>query len=144
MTNQDLIPIKIQNLLILGRFYSFEISLPTSLCHDLILEKWYDKIKSDVESALRQSPNLEVETLLRSCAALLKISDLAKLPIDQIEEEALNLAEDQIRVELNKDGLPAPKSLRDHAKQLLLTQPDLLRKAKLRLEARYQIVTETL
>lgn len=140
----DQIQIPLPPILCDGKFYNLTFGFNPDEIHYTLVPAWIEVVVKGVEAALRKGTDLTPQTLAEAVAKLIIPSDLAKPPLDQIEEEALDIAEQQIIVELSKDGLPPPKSIRDHAKQLLLTNPDLLRRARLRLEARYQVVAETL
>ena len=75
----------------------------------------------------------------------LNIDDLKSAAYDdEVETEALSLAEADIVAELARDGLPPPRMLREHAQALIAAQPEYNERARQRLMARAEVVHETL
>lgn len=62
---------------------------------------------------------------------------------DAVETEALEIAEETIRTRLAEAGLPPPKSLRDHAQQIM-NEPSIIAEAKRRVQTRAQVAREIL
>jgi hypothetical protein len=61
---------------------------------------------------------------------------------DELETEALNIAEEHLRSLLAIDGFPAPKNLREHAQHLILSDASFRDRAVRRLEARSSAAAE--
>lgn len=62
---------------------------------------------------------------------------------DAVEVEAIEIAEETIRMRLAESNLPPPKSLRDHA-MMIATEPKIVEEAKRRVLARAQATRELL
>lgn len=62
---------------------------------------------------------------------------------DAVEVEALEIAEETIRMRLAESNLPPPKSLRDHA-LMIVNEPSIVAEAKRRVSARAQSAREIL
>lgn len=61
---------------------------------------------------------------------------------DEVEAEAISIAEDVIRAKLAEANMPPPRNLRDHAEQLLALDDSYRSKARLRVEARAQAAAQ--
>ena len=73
------------------------------------------------------------------------IDDLRAVQIeDEVESEALALAEAEIVAQLARDGLPPPRSLRDHAQALVNINASFRARAQQRIIARAAVANETL
>jgi hypothetical protein len=57
---------------------------------------------------------------------------------DPVFVEAMTIARDLIILRMAQEGLPPPKGIDLHAKALLDGMPDILERARLRIEARYR------
>jgi hypothetical protein len=63
---------------------------------------------------------------------------------DEVETEALALAEAEITAQLARDGLPPPKSIRDHALAAITANKIFIDRARQRLTARAAVADEIL
>ena len=79
------------------------------------------------------------------CAEDLRLSDACRaFGEDPVMAEALAIAREHITTQLAKENLPAPKHLDEHAKALIDAMPQILDRARLRLEARYRAAQQAL
>lgn len=139
-----MIKLSIENMLIEGEFYSFDFEITEEVFQTVLRNRYFDIVKRRMTAALRADPRGNMQEILNSVINGMTLADLDGPSNDVLEAEALQLAEDHITRELAKDGLPPPKSIRDHAKVLLNSQPALFDEAKRRIMARQQVLRETL
>lgn len=108
-----------------------------------LVHNWFKIIQSRVQKAIRRN-GIDIQSTAETIALEFKIDDLASAPPDEIEEEALMLAEQDIITQLAKNDLPAPRNIRDHAIAALASSDKYYERAKARLIARAEVVRETL
>lgn len=81
----------------------------------------------------------EIQEEILRLASAFEFDD--ELEPDAVEVEALEIAEETIRAKLAAQGLPPPKSLRDHA-QMIVNEPAIVAEAHRRVRARAQTTRE--
>lgn len=87
----------------------------------------------------------ELSAALDVFVANIKVDDLAASQVeDEVEVEALELAEAEIVAQLAREGLPPPRALRDHAMALINANGSFRARAQQRLIARAAVANETL
>ena len=95
--------------------------------------------------AARNGANESLQDLAESLAKAITVEELADASdLDEVEAEALALAEADVTAQLAREGLPTPRSIRDHAQQLVNANQGYMDKARARLKARAEVVRETL
>lgn len=116
---------------------------------DEYIQSWLDvtfahTIKRAVEKALRARVKMTAQCLADEFVCNFEPGQLhVAIIADEANEEALSLAEEDLLARLAIDGLPPPKSIRDHAQVLVDTDPRYTERARQRLLARAEIVRET-
>lgn len=89
--------------------------------------------------------SVELSTALQAFLANITPADLQAANVeDEVETEALALAEAEIVAELAREGLPPPKSIRDHALAVITTDKTFIDRARQRLTARAAVADEIL
>lgn len=129
--------------LIDGKDFKPNLSLSDEEVQTWLSQAWAKSVIFKAKILSRKQNRNITETLLQA-ASEFKLSDIATTSTDEIEEEALSLAELEITTQLAKDGLPPPRNIRDHAIMALSSSDRFYEKAKQRLMARAEVVAETL
>jgi hypothetical protein len=128
-----------------GQFLTVSCDLTDDQIQSRLRSLWYDHVQKELNNCKRQLPSREVaQEFVNEVLSNFSFNNIVDERRDEIEEEALSLAEDAIRRQLAEQHLPAPKSIRDHAKVLISRDQSFMTRARQRMIARAEVVSETL
>ena len=130
-----------------NEFYSIDIELDESMALERLTSMCVTWTKGKTETVLSTDKSRLPQTVLNSFwnnIDLIEVANASKASKDEIEEEALTLAEDEIKKRLAIDGLPPPRDLRIHARMLVMQDESFQSRARQRLLARAEVVSEIL
>jgi hypothetical protein len=130
-------------VLVDGEFVNVRVSLTDAELQPFLNAIVAKAARAHIESVLRAGGAGMDDNLVYNY--IFKLSDYQRGAVkDEVETEALALAEADIVAELAKDGLPPPRSISDHARALIQTNKLYFDRARQRLIARAQVAQELL
>jgi len=109
---------------------------------EFLYDAWAKHITLKTRKYMRQG--LTAQAAADKANAEFKIEELASAPPDEVEEEAIKIAVEDIEAKLAKELLPLPKNVREHAIVAVQSNDKYYERAKQRLVARAEVVRETL
>lgn len=125
-----------------GRNRTINLSLSDEELEIWFTHNWSKWMQTRIRREMRKG--IDISSAAEIAGNEFKLNDLAQAPPDEIEEEAIRLAIEDIEIELAKDFLPPPRSIRDHAIMAIQSTDKYHERARQRLRARAEVVNETL
>ena len=129
-------------LFVNGKTYIIGLDPSDEEIKAFLLDSWAKNIILKTRKYMRQG--LSAQDAAEKANQEFKIDDLATAPPDEIEEEAIKIASEDIAARLAKDLLPTPRNIRDHAVIAVQSNDKYYERAKARLIARAEVLRETL
>lgn len=138
-----------QHVLLLGQIYSIAdryapgqilTEEEAELFGEIQADAVADRMETWLASQTQVDPRPEEIQSVASAFAETLLNDTSFAhATDPVWTEALALAREMILTKLAAQGLPAPKTLDAHAAAVITGDPELLRKARVRVEARIEV-----
>lgn len=125
-----------------GKTYVINMALSDDAIQQFLYEAWTKHVTIKTRKYIRQG--LTPQEAADKANAEFSIDDIASAPPDEVEEEAIKIAVEDISARLAKDLLPVPRTIRDHAIVAVQSNDKYYERAKARLIARAEVVRETL